>query len=68
LSFVHVAGQIITFDQMLNCKSEFAPDVDKLTMTIPAPLLMDKLTKRYRIPQPGIERDREYLAWRSCGG
>ena len=31
-------GQIITFDEMLNCKSEFAPDVDKLTMTSPAPL------------------------------
>jgi predicted dehydrogenase len=55
-------GQIITFDEMLNCKSEFAPDVDKLTMTSPAPLVMDKLTKRYPIPQPGIVRDREYLA------
>ncbi len=55
-------GQIITFDEMLNCKSEFAPDVDKLTMTSPAPLQMDKLTKRYPIPQPGIVKDREYLA------
>jgi predicted dehydrogenase len=54
-------GQVITFDEILNCKSEFAPDVDKLTMTSPAPLQMDKLTKRYPIPQPGIVRDREYL-------
>jgi hypothetical protein len=55
-------GQVITFDDMLNCKSEFAPDVDKLTMTSAAPLQMDKITKRYPIPQPGIIRDREYLA------
>ena len=31
-------GQVITFDDMLNCKHEFAPDVDKLTMDGPAPL------------------------------
>jgi predicted dehydrogenase len=55
-------GQIVTFDDMLNCKCEFAPEVDKLTMTSPAPLQMDKLSKRYPIPQPGIVRDREYLA------
>jgi predicted dehydrogenase len=55
-------GQVITFEDMLNCKNEFAPDVDKLTMTGPAPLQMDKITKRYPIPQPGIVKDREYLA------
>jgi predicted dehydrogenase len=54
-------GQVITFEDMLNCKCEFAPDVDKLTMTSPAPLQLDKLTKRYPAPQPGIVRDREYL-------
>ena len=32
------------------------------TMTSAAPLVMDKLTKRYPFPQPGIVRDREYLA------
>ncbi len=53
---------MITFEQMLECKNEFAPDVDKLTMTSAAPLQMDKLTKRYPIPQPGIVKDREYLA------
>ncbi len=55
-------GQRVTFEQTLNCKCEFAPDVDKLTMTSPAPLQLDKLTKRYPIPQPGIVTDREYLA------
>ena len=54
-------GQIVSFDEMMNCKMEFAPDVNKLTMESPAPLQMDKLTKRYPIPQPGIIRDREYL-------
>jgi predicted dehydrogenase len=54
-------GQVITYDDMLNCKCEFAPDVDKLTMTSPAPLQLDKLTKRYPAPQPGIIRDREYV-------
>jgi predicted dehydrogenase len=54
-------GQVITYDEMLNCKCEFAPDVDKLTMTSPAPLQLDRLTKRYPSPQPGIIKDREYL-------
>ena len=27
-------GQIVTFDEMLNCEHEFAPDVDKLTMDV----------------------------------
>ena len=30
-------GQVITFDDMLNCKHEFAPNVDKLTLDGPAP-------------------------------
>lgn len=54
-------GQVITYDDMLNCKCEFAPNVDQLTMTSAAPLQLDKLTKRYPAPQPGIIRDREYL-------
>jgi predicted dehydrogenase len=53
-------GQEITFDDMLNCKHEFAPDVDKLTLTGPAPLVAETSTGRYPIPQPGILRDREY--------
>jgi len=52
-------GQVITFDQALNCKHEFAPDVDKLTDDSPAPLLLNSEGK-YPVPQPGILKDREY--------
>jgi len=52
-------GQIITYDQILNSKHEFAPGVDKLTMDGPAPLLLDSEGK-YSSPQPGIVKDREY--------
>ncbi len=52
-------GQVITFDEMLNCEHEFAPDVDKLTMDSPAPLLADASGK-YPVPQPGIVTKREY--------
>ena len=52
-------GQIITFDQMLNCPHEFAPDVDKLTMDGPAPLRLGADGK-YPVPEPGIKKDREY--------
>ena len=31
-------GQIVTYDDMLNCEHEFAPEVDKLKMDSPAPL------------------------------
>ena len=51
-------GQIITRDQMLACDHEFAPNVDKLTMDGPAPLVM--ADGKYPIPQPGLVRDREY--------
>jgi len=52
-------GQIITYDQILNCPHEFAPDVDKLTMDGPAPLQMGPDGK-YPVPEPGIKKDREY--------
>ncbi|MBX7210486.1 MAG: Gfo/Idh/MocA family oxidoreductase [Verrucomicrobiaceae bacterium] len=52
-------GQIITYDQMLNCPHEFAPDVDKLTLESPAPLRADKNGK-YPVPRPGITKEREY--------
>jgi predicted dehydrogenase len=53
-------GQEITYDQMLNCEHEFAPDVDKLTsMDSPAPLLAGP-NGRYPVPQPGITKTREY--------
>lgn len=52
-------GQIITYEQMLNCEHEFAPDVDKLVSNGPAPLVADADGK-YPVPQPGIVTDREY--------
>jgi predicted dehydrogenase len=52
-------GQVITFDQILNCTHEFGPDVDKLTMNGPAPLQTNPNGK-YPMPEPGIKRDREY--------
>lgn len=52
-------GQLITYDQMLNCEHEFAPDVDKLALNGPAPILADA-DGRYPVPQPGINKTREY--------
>ncbi len=52
-------GQEVTYDEMLNSEHEFAPDVDKLTMDSPPPVLSDAEGK-YPVPQPGINRDREY--------
>jgi predicted dehydrogenase len=52
-------GQVIEWDDILNCNHEFAPDVDKLTMDSPPPLIAGSDGK-YPIPQPGILKDREY--------
>jgi len=53
-------GQVVTFEDMLNCPHEFAPDVDKLVLNGPSPLVADSSTGHYPQPQPGILRDREY--------
>ena len=53
-------GQVITFDDMLNCTHEFAPDVDKLAMDSKAPLQIDSASGHYPWPQPGLNRDREF--------
>jgi hypothetical protein len=52
-------GQVITYDQMLTCEHEFAPDVDKLKMDAPAPLLLGADGK-YPVPEPGRKTTREY--------
>ncbi len=52
-------GQIVTYDEILNCEHEFAPDVDKLTMGSAAPLRSGPDGK-YPVPQPGIIKQREY--------
>ncbi len=52
-------GQVITYDEMLNCEHEFAPGLDLLTNDSPAPLLLGADGK-YPLPRPGIETKREY--------
>jgi predicted dehydrogenase len=53
-------GQLITFDDMLNCPHEFAPEVDKLAMDGPAPLRVETSIGHYPWPQPGLLREREF--------
>jgi predicted dehydrogenase len=52
-------GQVITYDQMLKCEHEFAPEVDKLVIDGPAPVQAGANGK-YPVPEPGIKTDREY--------
>lgn len=52
-------GQIVTLDDMLNCKHDFAPDVDKLTFDSPAPVQL-AANGKYPIPLPGLNGFREY--------
>ena len=52
-------GQVITYDEMLNCEHEFGPTIDQLAMNSPAPVLADE-NGRYPIPMPGITTTREY--------
>jgi predicted dehydrogenase len=52
-------GREVTFNDMLNCSHEMAPDVDKLTFDSPAPLQAGP-DGRYPVPQPGRNKDREY--------
>jgi predicted dehydrogenase len=51
-------GQIVTYDEMLNCDEEFARDVDKLTMDSPAPIHPEP-DGMYATPQPGRLKNRE---------
>ena len=52
-------AQVVTYEDMLNCQQEFAPDVDKLTLDGPAPLLAGPDGK-YPLPLPGVYKMREY--------
>jgi predicted dehydrogenase len=52
-------GQIVTYDQIFNLDHEFAPGIDKLSMTSPSPLPAGPDGK-YPVPQPGIVTKREY--------
>jgi predicted dehydrogenase len=53
-------GQVVTFEDMMNCPHEFAPEVDKLTLDGPAPLQVNPSLGHYPYPQPGLLRDREF--------
>ncbi|HEY2253830.1 MAG TPA: gfo/Idh/MocA family oxidoreductase [Planctomycetaceae bacterium] len=52
-------AQVVTYDDILNCEHEFAPNVDKLTLDGPAPLIADADGK-YPVPVPGLNKKREY--------
>jgi predicted dehydrogenase len=52
-------GQVVTYDDMLNCPHEFAPGLENLNRESQPPLLADAEGK-YPVPQPGILVDREY--------
>jgi predicted dehydrogenase len=54
-------GRAVTYDQILNSDHEFAPNVDKLTLESPAPLVADK-EGRYPVPTPGKVTKKEYEA------
>lgn len=52
-------GQEITYDQMLNCEHEFAPNVAELTPDGEPPVKPDE-NGHYPIPQPGKVTETEY--------
>ena len=52
-------GQIVKYEDMLNCEHEFAPNADKLTLDGESPLKADANGK-YPIPLPGITTKREF--------
>jgi len=52
-------GQTVTLKAMLADAHEFAPEVDRLTMDSPAPLLAGPDGK-YPVPEPGRKKDREF--------
>ena len=52
-------GNEITYDQILNCEHEFAPNADKLKLDSPAPLQKEESGK-YPVPMPGLCVDSEY--------
>ncbi len=52
-------GQEITYEQMLHCPHEFAPNVASMTADGPAPV-MPNADGVYPVPEPGITVDQEY--------
>jgi len=52
-------GQVVTYEDALNCEQEFAPGVGELAMNGPAPLQLGSDVK-YPVPEPGIKKKTEY--------
>jgi predicted dehydrogenase len=52
-------GQVITYEEVFKGDHEFAPTVDKLAVSSPAPLQLGPDGK-YPVPEPGIKKAREY--------
>jgi predicted dehydrogenase len=53
-------GQIVTYEEMLGCEHEFAPDLDKLTTLASSAPLQAGSDGKYPVPMPGITKRREY--------
>jgi predicted dehydrogenase len=52
-------GVEVTYDEMLNCEHEFAPDLESMTFDSPAPVRANS-NGEYPVPQPGLITTREY--------
>lgn len=57
--FAAHTGQEITYEDMLNHPIEYAPDIAKMTLNGPAPVMSDA-DGRYPVPEPGIITKTEY--------
>lgn len=57
--FAAHTGQEVTWEEYSASNFEMAPNVDKLTLDGPAPLLADAEGK-YPVPMPGMHKDTEY--------
>jgi predicted dehydrogenase len=53
-------GQLVTFDDILESKHEFAPDLDKLQSLASSAPLQAGPDGKYPVPNPGITKGREY--------
>jgi hypothetical protein len=52
-------GRIVTRDEILQHPHEFAPEVDRFTLSSPAPVQLGADGK-YPLPQPGVLSNREF--------
>jgi predicted dehydrogenase len=52
-------GVEVTYDEMLNCEHEFAPELEAMTFESAAPVRANA-NGQYPVPQPGLITNREY--------